>query len=95
MSLSAASTARHPISRARDQQSGKLDRVDFAPCGGATPRNLALSASGRHLISANPNADRISIFARDEASGRLTDNGHAIKIGMPMCVRIIEDPLRS
>lgn len=78
-----------------DQQSGKLDTVDFTPCGGATPRNLALTPSGRHLFSANQNADRISIFARDESSGRLTDTGHAIEVGTPMCVRIVEDLLRS
>lgn len=77
------------------QQSGKLDLVDFAPCGGATPRNLALSPSGRHLFSANQNADRISIFARDGATGRLTDTSHAIEIGTPMCVRITKDPLQS
>ncbi|MBZ9987405.1 lactonase family protein [Mesorhizobium sp. BH1-1-5] len=78
-----------------DQQSGKLELVDFAPCGGATPRNLALTPSGKHLFSANQNADRISIFARDGQSGRLTDTGHAIEIGTPMCVRITQDPLQS
>jgi 6-phosphogluconolactonase len=75
-----------------DQQSGELNIVDFTPCGGATPRNLALTPSGRHLFSANQNADRISIFARDETSGRLTDTGQAIAIGTPMCVRITRDP---
>ncbi|MEW6632201.1 MAG: lactonase family protein [Pseudomonadota bacterium] len=75
-----------------DQQSGTLDLVDFTPCGGATPRNLALTPSGGHLFSANQNADRISIFARDEKSGRLTDTGHAIDIGTPMCVRIVPAP---
>lgn len=74
-----------------DQQSGKLELVDFTPCGGATPRNLALTPSGRHLFSANQNADRISIFARDAASGRLTDTGRGIEIGTPMCVRITRD----
>ncbi|AZO35065.1 MAG: lactonase family protein [Mesorhizobium sp.] len=77
-----------------DQQTGKLETVDFTPCGGATPRNLALTPSGRHLFSANQNADRISIFARDEASGRLTDTGQAIEIGTPMCVRITRDPVQ-
>ncbi|TIT00982.1 MAG: lactonase family protein, partial [Mesorhizobium sp.] len=54
-----------------DQQTGTLALVDYAPCGGATPRNLALTPSGGHLFSANQNADRISIFARDAATGRL------------------------
>ncbi|WP_095199164.1 lactonase family protein [Mesorhizobium carmichaelinearum] len=72
-----------------DQQTGSLSLVGYVPCGGATPRNLALTPSGGHLFSANQNADRISIFARDAASGMLTDTGRAIEIGTPMCVRIV------
>ncbi|MGX9117388.1 lactonase family protein [Mesorhizobium sp. BHbsci] len=58
-----------------DQETGTLALVDHTPCGGATPRNLALTPSGRHLLSANQNADRINIFARDAATGRLADTG--------------------
>ncbi|MER9118312.1 lactonase family protein [Mesorhizobium sp. M0954] len=72
-----------------DQQTGRLALVGYTPCGGATPRNLALTPSGGHLFSANQNADRISIFARDAATGRLTDTGRSIDIGTPMCVRIV------
>ncbi|MER9709404.1 lactonase family protein [Mesorhizobium sp. M0174] len=72
-----------------DQQTGRIALVDYTPCGGATPRNLALTPSGGHLFSANQNADRISIFARDAATGRLTDTGRSIEIGTPMCVRIV------
>lgn len=72
-----------------DQQNGRLALVGYTPCGGATPRNLALTPSGGHLFSANQNADRISIFARDAATGRLTDTGRSIDIGTPMCVRIV------
>lgn len=72
-----------------DQGTGALSLVDYVPCGGATPRNLALTPSGGHLFSANQNADRISIFARDAASGMLADTGRAIGIGTPMCVKIV------
>jgi 6-phosphogluconolactonase len=72
-----------------DQQAGVLSLVGYVPCGGATPRNLALTPSGSHLFSANQNADRISILARDAASGMLTDTGRAVEIGTPMCVRIV------
>lgn len=72
-----------------DQQTGTLVLVDYAPCGGATPRNLALTPSGGHLFSANQNADRISIFARDAATGRLADTGRFIDVGTPMCVKIV------
>ncbi|TGW07652.1 lactonase family protein, partial [Mesorhizobium sp. M2D.F.Ca.ET.145.01.1.1] len=72
-----------------DQETGGLRLVGYVPCGGATPRNLALTPSGGHLFSANQNADRISIFARDASTGMLTDTGRAIEIGTPMCVKIV------
>ncbi|MER8630914.1 lactonase family protein [Mesorhizobium opportunistum] len=72
-----------------DQQTGALGLVGYVPCGGATPRNLALTPSGGHLFSANQNGDRISIFARDADSGMLADTGRAIGIGTPMCVKIV------
>ncbi|CCV07158.1 conserved hypothetical protein [Mesorhizobium metallidurans STM 2683] len=72
-----------------DQQTGALSLVDYVPCGGSTPRNLALTPSGGHLFSANQNADRISIFARGADSGMLTDTGRAIEIGTPMCVKMV------
>ncbi len=72
-----------------DPESGRLSHVGFFPCGGATPRNLALTPSGRHLFCANQNSDRISIFDRDMQTGALADTGVAIEIGTPMCVRII------
>jgi 6-phosphogluconolactonase len=72
-----------------DPENGKLSHVGFFPCGGATPRNLALTPSGRHLFCANQNADRISIFERDVQTGALADTGQAIEVGTPMCVRIV------
>lgn len=72
-----------------DDGTGRLTLVDYTPCGGPTPRNLALSPSGSLLFSANQNADRIAIFARDATTGRLTDMEKAIAIGTPMCVRIV------
>jgi 6-phosphogluconolactonase len=72
-----------------DQETGSLSLVDYIPCGGATPRNLALTPSGGHLFSANQNADRISIFVRDARKGMLTDTGRGIEIGTPMCVKIV------
>ena len=70
-----------------DEANGKLSLVGFFPCGGATPRSLAITPSGRHLFSANQNADRITIFARDIETGALADTGRAIEIGTPMCIK--------
>jgi 6-phosphogluconolactonase len=65
-----------------------LSLVGYFPCGGATPRNLAITPSGKHVFSANQNADRISIFVRDIETGTLTDVGRGIDVGTPMCVKI-------
>lgn len=70
-----------------DEASGRLTLVGFFPCGGATPRNLAITPSGRYLFSANQNADRISIFKRDMETGALSDTGQAIEVGTPMCIK--------
>lgn len=70
-----------------DQATGRLTALGHTPCGGATPRNLALTPSGRHLLSANQNADRVTILARDEGTGALSDTGRAIEIGTPMCLK--------
>jgi 6-phosphogluconolactonase len=70
-----------------DPATGKLSQVGFFPCGGKTPRNLALTPSGNHLFCANQNADRISIFERDVQTGTLNDTGQTIDVGTPMCVR--------
>lgn len=70
-----------------DQTTGRLTSLGFVPCGGATPRNLALTPSGRHLLVANQNADRVSIFRRDAATGGLENTGKTIEIGTPMCLK--------
>ncbi|MCP4384744.1 MAG: lactonase family protein, partial [Hyphomicrobiales bacterium] len=74
------------------QDTGGLTLVDYTPCGGATPRNLALTPSGDVLFSANQNGDVITIFKRDSQTGRLEDTGEAIRIGTPMCVRVVPMP---
>jgi 6-phosphogluconolactonase len=69
------------------QESGRLTPRGFVPCGGATPRHLAITPSGRHVLVANQNSDRVSVLARDVATGGLRDTGAALQIGTPMCLK--------
>ncbi|WP_112312593.1 lactonase family protein [Pseudogemmobacter bohemicus] len=66
---------------------GKLISQRLITCGGTTPRNIALTPSGRHLLVANQNSDRVSVLGRDEASGILTEIGRFLAIGTPMCLK--------
>ena len=50
---------------ALDKSSGKLSPVAFTPTQGSTPRNFALTPSGRHLFVANQNGDNIVVFERN------------------------------
>lgn len=68
-------------------QDGHLTPRGFVACGGATPRHLAITPSGRHLLVANQNSDGVSVLARDAATGALRDTGAALQIGTPMCLK--------
>lgn len=68
--------------------SGRLTPLGHTSCGGRTPRNFAITPSGRHLAVANQDSDTIVFLSRNEATGALTDTGKRLDIGTPMCVRI-------
>lgn len=78
-----------------DSDTGRLTARGHVPCGGATPRNLALNGDGSLLFSANQNADRVSIFRRDAETGALSDSGASIAVGTPMCIKVTADPSSS
>jgi 6-phosphogluconolactonase len=71
-----------------DPATGDLTLVGHEPCGGRTPRNLAIDPSGRFLMVANQNSDRVSVFAIDPAHGTLAHRSD-IGIGSPMCVKFL------
>ena len=64
------------------------------PCGGQTPRHMAIDPSGRFLLVANQNSDRVSVFAIDPDTGALAPTGHDIAVGSPMCVACAALPTR-
>jgi 6-phosphogluconolactonase len=50
---------------------GKLTFVQRIPCGGKTPRQFTLDASGRWLLCGNQDSATVTVFRRDGGSGRI------------------------
>lgn len=66
---------------------GALTPMGRWPSGGSTPRDFVLTPDGRHLIVANQDSDRLSVFAIDTA-GALGGPVSQIDVGTPMSVAI-------
>ena len=71
-----------------DAATGKLASAGRWPSGGATPRDLAFSPSGDHLVVANQDSDRLSVFAVDRRRGTLSSPGQQQPVGTPMAIKI-------
>jgi len=71
---------------ARDEQTGRLTRLEIVPCGGGHPRNFAVSPDGAWLVCANRDSDNLVSFRVDAATGRLTPSGHTTRVPKPICV---------
>ena len=71
-----------------DPATGRLSQTGRWSSGGKTPRDLAFSPSERHLVVANQDSDRLTLFGVDHASGTLTDPLQNIDVGSPMSVKL-------
>ena len=70
-------------------QSGLLTWVAAQSTLGKTPRNFNFDPSGRFLLVANQNSDKIVIFERNKETGLLTDTGKRITVPNPVCIKWI------
>ena len=71
-----------------DPVTGGLSQTGRWKSGGKTPRDLALSPSERHLIVANQDSDRLTVFGVDKVSGTLSVPLQNIEVGSPMSVKL-------
>ncbi|MDB5540819.1 MAG: hypothetical protein JWQ89_2546 [Devosia sp.] len=67
---------------------GKLTQTGRWKSGGRTPRDFAFSPSGKHLVVANQDSDRLTLFRVDHAAGTLSDPLQHFDIGTPMSVKL-------
>ncbi|BBH23342.1 6-phosphogluconolactonase [Paenibacillus baekrokdamisoli] len=67
-------------------EGGKLELVEYAPCGGSTPRNFAITADDRYVVVANQSSDTIVSYSIDQESGKLMPTGHQLDVKAPVCI---------
>jgi len=72
-----------------DEQSGRLNCVEYQSTLGKTPRCFAIDPTGQYLIAANQNSGNIVVFRINAKTGRLTGTGQTIRLGQPTCVAFV------
>lgn len=72
----------------RTGDDGRLTQTARVPSGGKTPRDLAFSPSGKHLVVANQDSDRLTVFRVDHATGTLSEPLQHLEIGTPLSVKL-------
>lgn len=65
---------------------GKLTKVGDQPTEGKTPRNFLIDPRGDFVFVAHQDTDNITIFKRDQKTGRLTYTGQSVKVPAAVCV---------
>jgi 6-phosphogluconolactonase len=70
---------------------GKLTYAGRQSAGINTPRNFAIDPTGNYLLVANQNGNDITIFKRDQKTGRLTATGEKITVDKPVCLKFVSN----
>jgi 6-phosphogluconolactonase len=73
-----------------DEAEGTLTPIGTWSVGGRTPRDLAVSPDGRHLLAAAQDDGFIRVFAIDAQTGALSDTGYTYPIPTAACLEFIQ-----
>jgi 6-phosphogluconolactonase len=69
---------------------GKLTPMKRSNCGGKTPRNFTLDPTERWMLVANQDSNVVSVFARDPATGVLSDEvKSSVAVQAPMRILFV------
>lgn len=66
-------------------EKGTLTKIGYQLTG-IHPRNFAITPNGKYLLVACRDDNKIQVFRRDEATGKLTDTSFSISVDKPTCV---------
>lgn len=70
----------------RNLEDGSLKKIQNISCHGNWPRNFVITPEGKHLLVANKKSNNISVFLRDEKTGKLTFL-HDVEAANPTCLK--------
>lgn len=65
---------------------GKLTSLGDEPTMGKTPRNFMIDPKGDFVFVVNQDSDNMTLFRRDQKTGKLTYTGQSIQVPAPVCV---------
>jgi len=74
------------VSFSVEPKDGKLTMLGRGSCGGKIPRYLTLDPTEKWVLVANEQSDSISVFARDEKTGKVAESGKSFPISKPQCL---------
>ena len=69
-----------------DPVTGALTPMERTKCGGKIPRNFTLDPTERWMLVANQDSNLVSVFRRDQTTGKLAEDGTSVAAPAPMCV---------
>ncbi|PPA70689.1 6-phosphogluconolactonase [Jeotgalibacillus proteolyticus] len=72
-----------------EQNSYKLELVEYAPSGGNWPRDFVLDPTEKFLITTNQESSNAVLYKRDPETGKLTETGSSISVPDPVCVKFL------
>jgi 6-phosphogluconolactonase len=68
---------------------GLIKWVGSQPTLGLAPRNFTIDPTGNFLLAANQNSNEVVVFKRNATTGLLTDTGHRMAVGRPVCLQFV------
>jgi 6-phosphogluconolactonase len=85
-SLYVSLRTQNAIAAYRIGDDGRLTLLENVPCGVQIPRGMDVDPSGRWLVVAGQDDNRLVVLAIDSESGRLTATPHTAEAPRPICI---------
>ncbi|MFO1442572.1 lactonase family protein [Bacillus sp. Bva_UNVM-123] len=73
-----------------NEETGMLHIIDHTSTEGDWPRDFTLDPTEKFLVASNQNSGNLVLFARDEATGKLTLLQKNIVVPEPVCVKFLK-----